>query len=164
MAKWAVGKGMDEYLAKLGLLGEEEERMIGRAVHDGAGVVADAIRAGINALPVNDTGWYTATEQEKAKTVTATQKAGLQEGFGISAMKNDSGFLNVKLGFDGYNGTRTKAYPQGQPNAMIARAVEAGTSFRERRPFVAPAVRASKKAAEEAMRARIDEQIKSTMN
>lgn len=59
--------------------------------------------------------------------------------------------LNVKLGFDGYNGMKTKKYPKGQPNVLLARSIESGSSIAKKRPFVAPAVRKTKKAAEETM-------------
>lgn len=36
---------------------------------------------------------------------------------------------NVKIGFDGYNNIRSKRWPQGQPNQMVARAIESGTSW-----------------------------------
>ena len=83
------------------------------------------------------------------------------DGFGVSPLQDDSGYRNVKLGFDGYNSVKTKKYPQGQPNALIARVTESGSSYREKTPFIRPAVNAARKPAEKAGQAKIDEKIKS---
>ena len=74
-------------------------------------------------------------------------------------MQNDNGFLNVKIGFDGYNNVRTRTYPKGQPNALIARATESGSSVRKKTPFIRPAVNASKKQAIDSCKVVVDEKI-----
>ena len=74
-------------------------------------------------------------------------------------MENDKGYWNVKLGFDGYNKVKTKTYPNGQPNAMIARATESGSSVREKTPFVRTAVSATQKQAVEIAKRVVDEEI-----
>ena len=101
-------------------------------------------------MAVNDKAAFT--------QLTETAKKGLQDGFGISPMGSEDGMLNVKLGFDGYNGMKTKKYPKGQPNVLLARSIESGSSIAKKRPFVAPAVRKTKKAAEETMAKIIDEE------
>ena len=104
-----------------------------------------------------------AAQGELVDTMTLPQKEGLLDGFGISRMKDDDGFVNVKLGFAGYNATRTDKYPQGQPNALIARAVNSGTTFRKKTRFVDKAVSASKKSAEAAMDAACNREIEKIM-
>lgn len=132
--------------------------MIGRAVYAGAGIVADAVKAGINALPIV-TGYGTDANPLPGG-VTSAQKAGLLDGFGISPLQDDgSGYLNVKLGFDGYNRTLTEKYPQGQPNQLVARGVESGTSWKQKKPFIRPATTRSRKPAENEMKRVIDEEI-----
>ena len=88
------------------------------------------------------------------------EKQGLLDGFGVSAMQNEGGYLNVKLGFDGYNSVKTKKYPQGQPNALIARVTNSGSSYRQKTRFLDKAVAATQKQAETAAQAKIDEKIK----
>lgn len=84
------------------------------------------------------------------------QKKGLLDGFGVSRMQDDSGYKNVKLGFDGYNSVKTKKYPNGQPNVLIARVTESGSSYQQKTPFVRPAVNASRKEALEKGREAVD--------
>ena len=131
--------------------------MIGRAVYEGAGIVADAVKANIEALPIV-TGYGT-SENPLPGGVTAVQKAGLREGFGISKLQDDSGYLNVKLGFDGYNRTKTEKYPGGQPNQLVARGVESGTSWKQKKSFIRPAVNKTRKQAEQKMKDVLDEEI-----
>ena len=153
-----VGKGMDEYLQKLGNLELRTPESIGKAVYKGANIVADAVKANINNMPVED------QYSERITGIKSIQKIGLLKSFGIAKMRDDNGYYNVKLGFDGYNALKTKKYPQGQPNAMIARTFESGNSFTKKIPFVAPAVRATKEAAEAKMTQVIDTEVSKVMN
>ena len=159
--RFQVGKGMDEYLSKLGNLEMTAPLAIGRAVYDGAKVVADAVKRNIEALPVDDSPH---SEGERTTGLKSIQKEGLKHGFGISRSEMTNGYKHVKLGFSGYNKLKTKKYPSGQPNAMIARTFEGGNSFTKKTPFVGPAVRASRDQAEAAMEHTIDAEINKVMN
>lgn len=75
-------------------------------------------------------------------------------------MRKDGSFYNVKLGFAGYNGQKTKAHPNGVPNSLIARSMVSGTSFRAKNDFIGRGVNASRKKAEKAIETKFDEQVK----
>lgn len=153
--------GIDNYIKRLNKLQQStKDGVVGKTVYAGAAVVADSVRRAIQALPVGD---GRAQGGGLVDTVTLPQKAGLLDGFGISRMKDDDGFVNVKLGFDGYNSTRTEKYPRGQPNALIARSVNSGTTFRKKTKFVDKAVNSAKKAAEAAMDAACNREIEKIM-
>ena len=155
MASWKF-EGLDEYLRQLERLSGSSHEAIGKAIYEGAAIVATSCKAAIEALPVNN--------QYKNDGITSVQKRGLIDGFGISHEQEDNFYRNVKLGFDGYNGQKTKKYPQGQPNSMIARSVNSGTSWRKKNPFMDRATRASKSACEEKMKQVIEDEIKKVMN
>lgn len=159
MAKWIVGKGLDSYISYLQKIDAVTDEAIGEAVYEMAKVVADSVRASIQALPTVSNEANIATYKKGYSRLSDKEKQGLLDGFGISPLQEDSGFVNVKLGFDGYNSVKTKKYPKGQPNALIARVTESGSSYREKTPFMRPAVNASKKQAEAAGRAKFDERI-----
>ena len=160
MAQFEFG-GIDNYIAQLNKLRQStKDGVVGKAVYAGAAVVADSVRRAIQALPVGD---GRAGDGGLIETVTLPQKAGLLDGFGISRLKDDDGFINVKLGFDGYNATRTEKYPRGQPNVLIARSVNSGTTFRKKTKFVDKAVDSAKKAAEAAMDAACSREIEKIM-
>lgn len=159
MAKWIVGKGLDSYISYLQKIDSVTDEAIGEAVYEMAKVVADSVRSGIQALPTVSNQANIATYKKGYSRLSDEEKQGLLDGFGVSPMQDDGGYINVKLGFDGYNSVKTKKYPKGQPNALIARVTESGSSYREKTPFIRPAVNASRKQAEAAGREIIDKKI-----
>lgn len=160
MARFAF-KGLEEYSLRLAKLGKQTERVAGRAIYAAADIVADAMRQEIDKIPVQN---GSVKKGEMRTGIPDPAKRGLQESFGITPMEKDlNGFYNVKLGFDGYNTIKTKAHPNGQPNQMIARSVNSGTSFLAPRPFANTAVRKSSKAALQKMEEVIDEETKKIM-
>ena len=156
MAKWTVGHGIDNYIRSLNTLLADTDEVIKETIRPGARLMTDKIDAAIDNIPIRS---YNQGDG-MVYGITASQKAGLKESLGIAQLRKDGSFVNVKIGFDGYNSTRTKKYPKGQANAMIARALESGTSFRARHPFISQSVRACRKATEEAMKKQLDIEIK----
>lgn len=156
MAKWTT-RGFDQYAAYLQRIGKNTPEIIGAGVYAMADVVANQVRENINQLPAVKNEANIATYRKGYSKLSEPEKEGLLEGFGISKLQNDDGFINVKLGFDGYNSVKTKKYPKGQPNALIAQITDSGSSYREKTPFVDDAVKKSKKAALQKGRAAIDE-------
>lgn len=160
MAKFQFN-GLKEYAEYLQRIGANSKEICGAGVYAMAEVVTDQIRANLDALPTVTESEALAAYRKKQKTgLTSAQKKGLQEGLGVSPMENDNGYWNVKVGFDGYNKVKTRKYPNGQPNVMIARATESGSSVREKMPFVRPAVSTSQRSAIEIAKKVIDEEIK----
>lgn len=156
MAKLTLNPNIDVYIADLTKLFNDSEEICKRSAYEGARIVADKCRAGIEGLPVRS---YS-KRSGMVSGVTASQKEGLLAGLGIAHFRNDGGFINVKIGMDGYNSTRTNQFPNGQPNALIIRSLESGTSFRSRNPVITRATNAAKGAAEAAIQRQMDEEIK----
>lgn len=153
-------RGLEEYEAQLLQLQNLSRECIGRAIYAGAKEIADQVKQAIESLPIDE---RQVKNGETLHGISAAQKQGLIDGFGIARLQDDNGFLNVKLGFHGYNSVRTNSYPNGQPNSMIARSVNSGSSFRDKIPFVDNAVNAKKSACEQAMIKAFDEEIKKTV-
>lgn len=155
-------KGIDAYAKALDALGRDMKReVIGKAVYAGADIVADAIRTEIATIPVNN-GFV--PKGSVTRGIPEKNKEGLASSLGITPMKVDrDGVYNVKIGFDGYNGNATKTWPQGAPNALVARAVERGTSWLEATPFMKRAIAKSKRAAEAAMQKAVEDGIEKSM-
>ena len=159
MAKYQM-KGLEEYARYLQQIGANTPEICGKAVYAMAGVVADEVRKSIKQLPtVTEAEALAAYKKKEMTQLTKAQRTGLERGFGISPMQNDNGYYNVKLGFDGYNNVQTRKYPQGQPNAMIARSVESGSSVRAKNPFIRRAVNATQAQAIEKGREAADKEI-----
>lgn len=148
-------KGLDEYTRALSHLeARARSEVIGAAIFDGANVVADEIRLGMELLP---TQGGRGSSRRLLAGPNPAQKDHLLASFGVAPMRETDGFYHVKLGWAGYNPIRTKAWPRGQPNAMVARSVEKGTSFMKANPFVKKALSRARKKSIAAMQARIDE-------
>lgn len=164
MAKIVMG-GVDEYLKKLQELNVSATAVLKQAVYEGADEVADAVRAAVNGLPEVKTSEAVADwrQQVPVDGITKKQKDGLLEGLYVARMTDDLDSVYTTIGFDGYNDVKTKQYPKGQPNAMIARAVESGSSARRKTPFVRPAVNRVKERAIQRMADKLDETINNLM-
>lgn len=150
-------KGLEEYERQLLKLKDVSRECIGRAIYEGAKEIADEVKSEIENIPVDN---RIVKDGQMLYGISELQKAGLRDGFGVARMQNDGGFYNVKLGFAGYNAVKTKTFPNGQPNSMIARSVNSGTSFRQRYPFVDNAVNRKKDACEQKMVETFDKELK----
>lgn len=154
-------QGLQEYMEYLAKVKKNTPEIIGKIVYNMAEIVADEIRTNIDALPaVPDQEGLKAYKKKAKAPITVSEKKGLQEGFGITPMEQgDDFYYHVKLGFDGYNDLKTQKYPKGQPNVMIARSIESGSSVRDKHPFIRPAVNRARKKALEKAKEIIDEEI-----
>ena len=153
--------GIKIYVTKLNQLSSHSLTIIEKAAAKGAAPVADACKANLQGLSTNSNGAaINAWKKGEKATLTEKQKEGLIESMGLAPMQNDKGFINTKLGFDGYNKVVTKRWPKGQPNAMIARVLESGSSAMDKQPFIRPAVAAKKSEAEKIMKETLDAEIK----
>ena len=63
------------------------------------------------------------------------------------------------MGFDGYNSVTTLKYPTGQPNVMVARMFNSGTSSMSKQAFFDQAVNASRAAAKNTAVQKIEQEF-----
>ena len=138
-------KGLDEYIAKLEMLTTRSTGICKMAVWEGGKVVGDRIKSALAEIPVQD--------EYVRKGVTRTgvrqeEKDAIIAAFGLSKMRNADGSISTKAGFN---------------KGTVIRAVESGTSFMQKTPVVRKAVNASRSAAQNAMRAKFEEEVKKTM-
>lgn len=155
MAKFQF-EGVDNYISELQKLYDDTEEIIGAAIYQGAAVVMKSVVSAIDGIQTDN---RFGTPENKTIGPNSYQKEGLRQSIGIAKLRKDSSFWNVKIGFDGYNGLKTKTWPQGQPNAMVARSVESGTSWMQKQPFMRKAESSSRVKCEQAMASEIDKQI-----
>lgn len=143
---------INEYLQIIRSLGENADDVVKKAVYEGSAIIANQVSANISAIPI-DESW--GTESNPKNGITAVEKAGLQDSFGIADMQDDNGFINTLIGFQqpDYNAN-------GKANIMIARATQSGTSFSRKIPFFANALRATRGQARERMVQVAEEELK----
>lgn len=140
MARMTFNAG-DEYALKLSQLSAGSEAIAKKAIYAAADIVTDKIR-----------------ENLRANLAGSEQSTGaLESSLGITPIQTDKdGVINAKIGFDGCD-------EKGAPNQLKARVMESGSSKVQKRPFVRPAVNATKAAAQDAMQKVIDEEIEKIM-
>jgi len=146
-------KGLDAVSLMLDRFEDDTEAIVKVGLYEGAGILADAVKSEIEALPT-DKGPITDSHPIMSGP-TQVQKDGLLSGFGISRFRRDGDVINVSIGFDGYNDFKTSHYPQGQPNVLVARSINSGTSYMAKNPFVKRAINKAKDKAVEAVQERI---------
>ena len=149
-------EGVDELVKQYEKLGNKTDEIIGNAVYKGAAVVMRAVESAVDNITTDN---RFGTEDNPVSGPSSIQKEGLKRALGIAKMRDDGGFRNVKIGFDGYNQVHTKTWPQGQPNMMVARAVESGTSWMRKQPFMRKAEQSSRGKCEQAMSEAVDKAI-----
>lgn len=155
MAKFQF-EGVDDLVSMFERLSKDSMPMIGEAVYTGANTVMKYVVQGIDSIVVDNRH---GTPDHPVKGPNAYQKEGLYRSVGIAKARFDGNFYNVKIGFDGYNGLETKRWPSGQPNSMIARSIQSGTSWMMKQPFMRKAEQAAKGPCEKAMEKVVDKHI-----
>lgn len=149
--------GTGRYLGKLDkLTGKQMNAIIKSGVYEGAGIIADEIRNQIKRIPLE---FEYVGKTAKLDGLNYRQLDGLEEGLSLLTMETVRGFTFTKVAFIGYNEIVTAKWTNGQPNAMIARSVEKGTSFMKPHPFRKRAIAAAKEKAVEAIGKKIDFEI-----
>ena len=160
MAK-IVMQGMEQYLKQLENVAWATSDICKAVAYRGAEVVADEIKQGIKGLRVvSDKDALAAARKGEPTRISYSQRKALLESFGVAPIKDKYGAVSTKLGFDGYNEIKTDRWPNGQPNQMIARACESGSTAMLKQPFMRPAERKAKNEALQAMAKAADEEIK----
>lgn len=141
--------GLDSYEKMLNSLGANASGAMSMALYDGAKVMADELRKKIQSLPtVSGLENFLAYGRGQQNKLSNRQKAGLLEGLGIADFEKGTSNVNTVIGFNGYNEVKTDKYPEGQPNQLVARIYESGTSYSQKTPFVRPAINSGKTKVE----------------
>ena len=152
--------GLGEYGEKLRQLEEAfaSDEPLERAVKKGSDPVADEIRRRLSGVPAQK--FRRLYGKDEFSVLSQSEKDDLLASFGRAPVQRFKKNIDTKLGFDGYGSHPTKGYPQGVPNQLVARAVESGSSVRQKHPFVRPAVNSTKNDAIREMEKSIDEDLK----
>lgn len=154
-------RGMDAYIRQLEGLANGTEAVCKAAVYAGADVVADNVRSALRGLRVvSEADALAAYGRREPTYLSAEQRQALLDSLGVAPIRDKFGLWSTKVGFDGYNAIQTERWPSGQPNQLIARACESGSSAMLKQPFMRPTVNKSKARAEQAMAEAADKELK----
>ena len=156
-------KGLDKYIERLESLSNpyNAQVCIENAVTEGSKVVSQMTLAELEKMPVDNRPFV----KDGMRTgVTQKVKNELIKSFGITPLDIKGNTIDRKTGVDyGYNGVATRKYPKGQPNIVIARSLEKGTSFMPKNPVISRASRKARKPCIEAMKKSFEDDIERIM-
>ena len=132
----------EEFLLKVSRLAEKTDEIIPKVLEAGAEVVYDKVKSNLSSVVGKNT------------KVESRSTGELESALGISPAKQDRyGNFNVKIGF-------LEPRSDGGSNAKLANILEYGKSGQPARPFLKPAKSSSKKACEDAMIAKLEEELR----
>lgn len=155
---------------KLTEMANDAEKLCKYSLYDAAGIAVEAIGEGIDKLSVvSDAAAMRAYVDQRPTRICYTQREGLYNSLGLTPMTTRGGIVSIKAGFDnkdpvtGYNAIKTKRWPKGQPNIIIAASCEHGSSAMIEQPFIRPAFERNKGRMREAMKMSSQEWIRATL-
>lgn len=126
-------KSTDKYIAQMKALERHSTDILKKAVYNGAGAAANGIRGAIESTPSGE-------RRPGPGGIADYEKEAMLQGLGTSTIKEESGYVNGKVGFGGYINHKGRKIPI----PMIVRSVEKGTSFMTKVPIVSKAIRRDK--------------------
>lgn len=140
MAK-ASWKMPDDFLMKVSKLADRTDEILPKVLEAGAEVVESKVRSNLSAAIGKNT------------KLPSRSTGQLLSSLGTSPVLQDkNGDFNVKVGF-------SEPRSDGDSNAKIATILEYGKSGQPAKPFLKPAKSASKNAAIEAMKTKLESEV-----
>lgn len=149
-------EGLDKFIDLCDLTVKQTDKLCSRAIYPGGGIMYDYANQATRAIRTDPVGFR---KSGMKWGPSKEQRDGLIESLGIAPIRKQRWGMNVKIGYDGYNNIVTERWPQGQPNMMIARSVESGTSFMQPQYFMEKAVQRATPAVEKAIEAQFAEEL-----
>ena len=151
-------EGLAQLGEQLSRLGEDAGKVASQGLYEGAGIMAEEIRSGaesIQTAPFHYTVFGTRLPSPEEKAAV------LEAGVGIAKFDRNGSEVNTSVGYRnaGYaqvNG-KTKPIPQ------IVNAINSGTSFMQKQPFVRKAATSGAKKAGEAITRTIEQKFNEIM-
>ena len=144
--------GMSEISEMLEKLGDNAQAVASKALYEGAGIMADSIRKGADTIR---TAEFHYASNGDTRLPSPEEKEIVQNAAAGSAKFNKSGTeVDTSVGYRnaGYAQLKNKTVPIPQ----IVNAINSGTSFMVKQPFVRKAAKAGGTKAMQAMRSSIE--------
>ena len=141
MAK-AIVKMPEEFLQKISRLESKTDEIVPKVLEAGGNVMLQKVKSNLQAVIGKGTKRRSKSTGELLRSI------------GLSKARQDrNGDHNVKVGF-------AEPRSDGGSNAKLANILEYGKSGQPARPFLKPAKSSSKKACEDAMIAKLEEELR----
>lgn len=146
--------GMEEISRMLTELGDKAESVAAYGLYDGAAVMVDEVKTAIGNIRA-ETFHYNAFGQRLPSN--EEKEALLSAGAGVAKFDKNGSEVNTAVGFG--NAGYADVAGKRKPIALIANAINSGTSFMNKQPFIRKAARSGGAKAEEKIRATMEQRI-----
>lgn len=147
-------EGLDDLMTRLKKLGDNAGRAAASGLYSGAGVMADEIKGAAGKIRTAPFHYAVFIQRE----VSPEEKAVVQKGIGISRFDFTGDGLNTSVGYGRASGYAMMA-GRRKPIPQIANAINSGTSFMRKQPYVREAAVAGSGKATEAIVKKIEGKI-----
>lgn len=129
-------EGADELLRKMDKLPEKAAKIAAEALYEGAGVVADALSESVHSIATEEFKYAAGGRKRKP---SPEEKAILESAkHGIAKFRNDGTVIQTSIGYQ--NAGYAKLGSKTKPIPLIANAINHGTSFMQKQPFIRKAL------------------------
>ncbi len=154
MAMTAKIDGMEEISEMLTRMEEDAPKAAAAGLYDGAGVMAKEIEKGVNGIK---TAPFKYASRGGMRAPSPEEQEALRGAIGVAKFDKNGTEVNTSVGF-GNAGYADVAGKQ-RPVALIANAINSGTSFMQKQPFFRRSASAGAKAAETAIIKAIEQRL-----
>lgn len=150
-------EGMEEINAMLGKLEQGVNGIAAQAVYEGAGIIADELKSqakGIRTAP------FKYATHGRQRLPSPEEKAAILGAGGIARFKNEGGAeVQTSVGYS--NAGYAEVAGRIKPIPLLVNAINSGTSFMKKQPFVRKANSSGGKKATAAMKEMIEKSLES---
>ena len=139
-------EGLSELSEMLSQMGEKAEGIAAGGLYEGAGVMADEIRKGAEGIRTSPFHYAVFVTRDPSPEEKA---AVLEAGAGIAKFQKNGSEVNTSVGYR--NAGYTTINGKTKPIPQIVNAINSGTSFMKKQPFVRKAATTGAKKAGDAI-------------
>ena len=157
MAYTVRSEGLAELSTMIDKMAEKAPAVAAQALYEGAGVMAKEIAAGAGSIRT-EAFRYASVSRGETRQPSPEEKAAVTGAVGIAKFDKNGSEIQTSIGYGnaGYAEIKGKQVPI----AKIANAINSGTSFMQKQPFIRKAASSGKGKAVNAMTAFLEEAFK----
>ena len=149
--------GMAEISETLSKLEERAPRIAAKALYEGAGIMADAIKSGAGSIKTAPFKWASRSRGE-TRLPSPEEKAIVENAAaGIARFDKNGTEVQTSVGFQ--NAGYAKLEGKVVPVPVIVNSINSGTSFMQKQPFVRKAAKSGGTKAMAAMKEVIEDEF-----
>ena len=146
--------GLDSLAQMLAEAANKAQDVASGALFDGAGIVADALNAGINSIQTEP---FKYAAKGETRLPSPEEKAALDRKIGIARFRKNGGEVDTLIGLQ--NAGYANVAGKQKAVAVIARSINSGTSFMKRQPVFRKGKNKAQGAAKDAMVAKAEKML-----